>query len=81
MLGGALDRRVWRIQRQLRSLESGDSPIQMPLSDLTELKARVRRLHDMGDRYKHVGLSRFVACSDIHGARIRVGGECVATEA
>jgi len=77
---GTLDRRVWRIQRRLRSREPADAPIRLPMSDLKELEARVRRLHQLGTAHKHVRLSSYLVTSGTHGARIRVRGECVATD-
>ena len=79
-MNGDPGRTVRRIQRRLQTIDVGQSSGQVAWSDWLELEGRVRRLHGLDDRFRHIGLSRYVTPATGIPVPYRVGGECVATE-
>ena len=75
-----LGRTVRRIQQRLQAIGSEDGSGQVAWSDVLELLARVQRLHGLDERFRHIGLSRYVIPDTETPAPSRVGGACVATE-
>ena len=73
-------RLVRGIHLRLQSVEPvAESGYAAP-EDVAELKARVRRLRAMDDRFAGVRLSRYVRRAVAVGVPHHVRGECVATE-
>ena len=77
---GRPDRLVRRIQRRQQSSGPEGSAVSPTTREIGELEARVRRLRALGGRFRRVRLSSYVAQCDLHEARLRVGGDGVATE-
>ena len=75
------DRLIPRVLRILQGKAPADELKGWAAGDIAELAARVHRLHALGDRYLHIGLSYFVTRGDGVTVSDRVRGECVATEA
>ena len=75
------DRLVQRIQRRQQEVDPVAPAVRSHPQEVAELEGRVGRLRAMGGGFRHVTLSAFVAEGGGRGAPVRVGGECVATEA
>ncbi len=73
-LGNCPDRMIQRIQRQLQSVEATDGSVYLTAREIAELEARIRRIHEMGDRFNHVRLSGHVASLCVTNVLDRVGG-------
>ena len=78
-MASSSSRLVHGIQRKLQSVEPVDDSGFVAPDDVAELRARVRRLRAMGDRFAGVRLSQYVTHDVVTGAH-QVRGECVATE-
>ena len=77
---GNHDRLVRRLRRRMQTLGRRGRSEPLSVHDVSEARARVRRLQALGDRFRHVDLSPDVASGAAVGGVGRVGGVCVATE-
>ena len=76
----AAERLVRRLQRRQQSIGPAGS-VELPSSqEIAELEARVRRLRAMDGRFMRVKLSSYVVANPAAETRVRVRGDCVATE-
>jgi hypothetical protein len=73
-------RLVERIHGRLHAAEPFGGSVPLAWRDRAELEARVQTLRAMGESFRRVGLSRYVAPTDAMRVSGGVGGECVATE-
>jgi hypothetical protein len=74
------ERLVQGVQVRMRANGSARTADWATPREVAELRARVRRLHALGDCFSHVTLSSDVTQQRVAGVRTRVGGEFVATE-
>ena len=68
------------IQRALTSVGPFDASGSVTPSEVAELRARLRRLRAMDDRFAGVRLSSYVTDAAVTVLPSRVRGACVATE-
>lgn len=79
-MASSSSRLVRGIQRKLQSVEPVDDSGYVAPDDVAELRARIRRLWAMGDRFAGVRLSQYVTRGVVTGVPHHVRGECVATD-